>query len=53
MDESRVIRRAGWAGAASIVLLAVGVALCALVGVDEPGVSDASILARIDDGAKQ
>jgi hypothetical protein len=33
MDESRVLRRAGWAGAASVVLLAAGVALCASVGV--------------------
>jgi hypothetical protein len=53
MDESRVLRRAGWAGAASVVLLAVGVALCALVGVDDPGVSDAVILERLDDGTKQ
>lgn len=53
MDESRVPQRAGWAGAASVVLLAVGVALCALVGVDEPGVSDAAILGRINGGAKQ
>ncbi len=53
MDESRVLRRAGWAGAASVVLLAVGVALTALVGVDEPGVSDAAILGRIDDTPKQ
>lgn len=35
------------------MLLAVGVALCALVGVDEPGVSDAAILGRINDVAKQ
>ena len=27
--------------------------LCALVGVDDPGVSDAAILERLDDGAKQ
>ncbi|MGH3329701.1 MAG: hypothetical protein ACRDPJ_00210, partial [Nocardioidaceae bacterium] len=53
MDESRVLQRAGWAGAASVVLLVVGVGLCAPVGVDEPGVSDAAILERLDDGAKQ
>ncbi|NEA34840.1 hypothetical protein [Streptomyces sp. SID13031] len=53
MDESRVLRRAGWAGAASVVLLVVGVALCAPVGVDDPGVSDAALLKRLDDGAWQ
>jgi hypothetical protein len=53
MDESRALQRAGWAGAASVLLLAVGVGLCALVGVDDPGVSDAAILDRLDDGAKQ
>lgn len=53
MDESRALQRAGWAGAASVVLLMVGVGLCALVGVDDPGVSDAAILERLDDGAKQ
>jgi hypothetical protein len=53
MDESRALQRAGWAGAASVVLLVVGLTLCALVGVDEPGVSDAAILDRLDDGARQ
>ncbi len=53
MDESRFLQRAGWAGAASVVLLVVGVALCAQAGVDAPGVSDAAILERLDDGAKQ
>ncbi|HYN63930.1 MAG TPA: hypothetical protein VES36_04940, partial [Candidatus Limnocylindrales bacterium] len=53
MDESRALQRAGWAGAASVVLLVVGVALCAPVGVDAPGVSDATILESLDDGAKQ
>jgi hypothetical protein len=53
MDESRALQRAGWAGAASVVLLVVGVALCAAAGVDEPGVSDAAILERLDDGARQ
>lgn len=53
MDESRALQRAGWAGAASVVLLVVAVALSSLVGVDAPGVSDAAILDRIDDGARQ
>ena len=53
MDESRALRRAGWAGAFSVVLLMLGVALCALVGVDAPGDPDAAILDRLHDGAKQ
>lgn len=53
MDESRALQRAGWAGAASVVLLVVGVALCSLVGVDAPSDPDAAILDRLDDGAKQ
>lgn len=53
MDEAAALRRAGWAGAASVVLLNVGVGLCALVGVDDAGASDAAILDRLDDGAKQ
>ena len=53
MDESRALQHAGWAGAASVVLLVVGVALCATAGVEEPGVSDAAILNRLDDGARQ
>lgn len=53
MDESRALQHAGWAGVASVLLLMVGVGLCALVGVDEPRVSDAAILERLDDGAKQ
>jgi hypothetical protein len=53
MDDSRALRRSAWAGAASVVLLGVGVGLCALVGVDDPGVSDAAILDRINSGAKQ
>jgi hypothetical protein len=52
-DESRALQRAGWAGAASVVLLAAGVALCSLAGVDAPSVSDATILARVDDGTKR
>jgi hypothetical protein len=53
MDESRRLQRAGWAGAASVLLLVLGVALCSLAGVDAPGVSDAAILERLDDSAKQ
>ena len=53
MDEPRALQRAGWAGAASVVLLAVGVALGYLVGVDDPSMSDAAILERLDDDARQ
>ena len=53
MHESRALQRAGWAGAASVVLLAVGVALGYLVGVDDPSMSDAAILERLNDDARQ
>ncbi len=53
MDESRALQRAAWAGAASVVLLVVAVALCASVGVDEPGMSDSTILERLHDGTRQ
>jgi len=53
MDEPRALRCAGWAGAASIVLLVVAVALCASVGVDDPSVSDAAILEGLHDSARQ
>lgn len=53
MDESRALQRAGWAGAASVVLLAVGVALGYLVGVDDPSMSDSAILERLDDDTRQ
>ena len=53
MDESRALQRAGWAGAASVALLVVGLALTYLVGVDEASMSDAAILERLDDGARQ
>jgi hypothetical protein len=53
MDESRALQRAGWAGAASVVLLLVALSLTALVGVDDPSKSDATILERLDDGARQ
>jgi hypothetical protein len=53
MDESRALQRAGWAGAASIVLLVAGVALGYLVGVDDAGMSDAAILERLNDDARQ
>lgn len=53
MNESRALQRAGWAGAASVVLLAVGLALTYLVGVDTPSWSDATILERLEDGKRQ
>jgi hypothetical protein len=53
MDESRTLQRAGWAGAASVVLLAAGVALCVPVGVDDPRMSDAAVLTHLDDGTRQ
>jgi hypothetical protein len=53
MDESRALQRAGWAGAASVVLLVVGLALTYLVGVDQASMSDASILERLDDDGRQ
>lgn len=53
MDESRALQRAGWAGACSVVLLAVGVALAYLVGVDDPSMSDAAILKRLNDDTRQ
>lgn len=53
MDESESLQRAGLAGGASVVLLAAGVALCSLAGVDAASASDAAILERLDDGAKQ
>jgi len=52
MDESRALRSEGWAGAAAVVLLVAGVALCAQAGVDAPGMSDAAILDRLH-GARQ
>ena len=53
MDESRALQRAGWAGAASVALIAVGVALTYLVGVDEASRSDADILQRLEDSGRQ
>ena len=53
MDESRALQHAAWAGIASVVLLILGVALCTSVGVDDPRMSDAEILERLDDGARQ
>ncbi|TCC48682.1 hypothetical protein E0H75_19040 [Kribbella capetownensis] len=53
MDESRALRRAAWAGAASVVLLVVAVALGYLVGVDDAGMSDAAILERLNDDTRQ
>lgn len=53
MDEARALRRAAWAGATSVVLLGVAVALGYLVGVDNPGMSDADILQRLNDDGRQ
>jgi hypothetical protein len=53
MEESRALQRAGWAGAAAVVLLIVGLTLCATAGVEKPGVSDAAILTSLDDGTRQ
>ncbi|MFI5693592.1 hypothetical protein ACIA58_17235 [Kribbella sp. NPDC051586] len=53
MDESRAIRMAAWAGVAAVVLLVGGVALGYLVGVDDPTMSDADILARLNNDARQ
>ena len=53
MDESRALRHAGWAGAASVVLFVAGLALTYQVGVDDASWSDSSILERLDDGARQ
>jgi hypothetical protein len=53
MDDPRTLQRTGWAGAASVVLLVVAVALCASVGVDAPGMSDATILSRLNDNTRQ
>jgi hypothetical protein len=53
MDESRALRHAAWAGAASVVLLVVAVALAYLVGVDDPSMSDSDILERLNDDTRQ
>jgi hypothetical protein len=53
MDEARALQRAGWAGAASVALLVVGLALTYMVGVDQASMSDAAILERLDDGGRQ
>ncbi|MGZ4442930.1 MAG: hypothetical protein ACXVXC_07200, partial [Nocardioidaceae bacterium] len=53
MDKSRALQRAGWAGAASLALSAVGLTLTYLVGVDAASMSDASILERLNDDGRQ
>ncbi len=53
MDESSALRRAGWAGAASVLLLTLGIALTYLVGVDQASMSDEAILGRLEDGGRQ
>jgi hypothetical protein len=52
-DESRALRHAGWAGAGSVVLLALGVGLGYLVGVDDPNMSDAAIIERLNDDGRR
>ncbi|MEZ5115751.1 MAG: hypothetical protein R2737_05720 [Candidatus Nanopelagicales bacterium] len=52
-DDPRALRRAAWAGAAAVLALVVGVALCSLAGVDSPGVSDAVIRDRLAGGVPQ
>ena len=53
VETSRALQRAGWAGAASVVLLVVGLALTYLVGVDQASMSDAAIVERLNDGGRQ
>lgn len=53
IDDSRALQRAGWAGAASVALLVLGLALTYLVGVDQASMSDAAILERLNDGGRQ
>lgn len=53
MDKSRALQHAAWAGAGSVVLLTVAVALGYLVGVDDPSMSDSAILERLNDDARQ
>jgi hypothetical protein len=52
-SESRALRRAAWAGAASVLLLVVAVVLGYMVGVDDPSMSDSEILERLNDDARQ
>lgn len=53
MDESRALQRAGWAGAASVALVAIGLTLTYFVGVDQASRSDADIVRRLEDGTRQ
>jgi hypothetical protein len=53
MDDARALRHAAWAGAASVVLLVVAVALAYLGGVDDPTMSDTDILERLNDDTRQ
>jgi hypothetical protein len=46
-------QHSAWAGAGSVVLLTVAVALGYLVGVDDPSMSDSAILERLNDDARQ
>jgi len=53
MAESRALRQAGWAGAAAVVLLIVGLTLCAMGTVEDAGASDAAIVKVLSDGRRQ
>jgi len=53
MDESRVLQRAGWAGAAAVVLLIGGLTLCAMGEVADARASDAAILEALSDRGRQ
>lgn len=53
MNESHALRHAAWAGAASVVLLVVAVALEYQVGVDDATMKDAEILRRLNDNGRQ
>jgi hypothetical protein len=53
MNESPALQRAAWAGIGAVLMIGLGIALSALVGVDQPNVPDAEILARVNDGARQ
>ncbi|MBU2662784.1 hypothetical protein KOI35_04615 [Actinoplanes bogorensis] len=51
--ESRALQHAGWAGAVAVVLLIAGLSISATASIEEPGLSDAAVAGRLDDGARQ
>ncbi|MEZ4503464.1 MAG: hypothetical protein R3C39_12630 [Dehalococcoidia bacterium] len=53
MNELQTRQRAAWAGIGAVVMIGLGVALGALVGVDQPDLADADILERVNDGPRQ